>query len=278
MTTWTTPASIDDALVRIVAGATPVGGGAALYSAALAPLLGAVAVDLAGVLEAGIDGDTIGAKTTLEALAAASTVRRRWPALAEAAEATANPNVRRLATLGGTVAARLPTSDLPAALAAYGAQVVRLVPAAPDAADTSNWAGLASSGRPDLRPVAGVGGGGSRVDEVPLGRYLSEPSPPHIVVGVRLTTSGPGCYRRFALGHGPAPAIATVAAVRQADGAIGLWAGAVGPTSAPLFFRPDSLPEPDQLRSDRRASAAYRARVVAALAIDATAWLSEQQS
>jgi CO/xanthine dehydrogenase FAD-binding subunit len=235
-TRWARPGSVDRALALTESGATPVAGATAIMSTAFAMTLGAVAVDLAGVLPAGVDGNILGAGTTLAALAGDPAVGRQWPAVAAAAALTANPNVRQSATLGGTVAARLPTADLPAALAAHGAVVLV------------------------ARHRLGVA-------DVPLAHYLSTDGlGAHLVVGVRLTRPGAGAYRRFALMEGPAPALATVAGVRADDGGLHLWAGAVGPDAAPLPLREGTLPRLDGLRSDRRASARYRLRLLAVLA------------
>jgi CO/xanthine dehydrogenase FAD-binding subunit len=227
------PAGLTDALRLVAAGGTPVGGGAALLSPAFPCRLGAVAVDLAAVLPAGVDGDVVGAGTTLGELAADPGVRARWGAVAAAAAGTATPQVRAVATLGGTVAARLPAADLPAALAVHGG-LVRV---------------LTAGGVREL-PVAGYAADG-----------LAEP---HLVVGVRLTVPGPGTTHRFALRTGPAPALAVVAGVRTGSG-VALAAGAVGRDPAPLPFGGDA-PPPGLLRDDARASAAYRSRLVAVLA------------
>jgi CO/xanthine dehydrogenase FAD-binding subunit len=243
---WCRPDDLDEAVQLVAEGGTPVGGGAALLSAALPPQLGEVAVDLAGLLPSGVDDDAVGAGTTLAELAADPAVGQRWPALAAAAAAAATPQVRAVATLGGTLAARLPTGDLPAALAAHGG-VVQLL----DVVD----------------PVP---------REMALTDYLSgPPHAAHLVLGVRLTVPGPGAHARFALRTGPAPALAVVAGVRTADGGLRLVAGAVGRDAAPIAFAAGRPPGPELLREDDRASAAYRARLVAVLADEVHARLEE---
>jgi CO/xanthine dehydrogenase FAD-binding subunit len=209
-------------------------------SAAFEPSLAAAAVDVRGVLPSGIDGDRIGAATTLAALVGSPEVRRRWPVVAAAARVTANHGVRSLATVGGTVAARLPGADLPAALAAHGA-TVRIHRA--DAA-----------GGPLTLPLVEYLGAGMTA--------------PHLVSSVCLGMSGPGAYRRFVPRPGPAAALATVAGVRGPTGVVGLWAGACGPTPAPVPCPPGGPPGPEALRDDDRASAGYRAQLVAALAAE----------
>ncbi|MDY7099938.1 MAG: FAD binding domain-containing protein [Actinomycetota bacterium] len=236
-TTWTRPADLGEAIELVGRGAVPVGGACALMSAAFEDPVSEELVDVLDLLPAGVDDDRIGAGTTLAALAADPLVAQRWPAVAAAAALTATPQVRALATVGGSVAARLPTADLAAPLAAHGA-VVELV----DAAGATT-------------PV--------RIEQ-----YLTEPPTwPHLVYAVRLTRTGRGSYRRFALREGPAPAIATVAAV-VVDGELRMWAGAVGPTAAPVAFMPGAPPAASALRTDARASARYRARLVAALAAE----------
>ncbi|MBX6388613.1 MAG: FAD binding domain-containing protein [Frankia sp.] len=242
-TTWLVPHDLGHAVDLVAAGATPVGGGVALLSAALPPRLADSAVDLAPVLPAGqLGGGRLGAGTTLARLAGDPQVRRWWPALAAAAAATGTPQVRALATLGGTVAARLATADLAAPLVAYGALV-------------------------HVRTA-----GADRARELPVREYLGAAGlPPHIVVEVELPVTGDGAYRRFALRAGPAPAVATVAAVRPGGGEPVLVAGAVGRDAAPVPF-PGPGPEPppaELLRSDARGSAGFRHALLRALAREA---------
>lgn len=222
-------------------GATAVGGATALLSPAIAIEPGAELVDVVPLLPRGIDGDVIGAATSLDELARSRVVTARWPAIAAAAACTATPQVRALATVGGTLGARLPTADLPAALAAHGSAVI----------------------------VADADGG---VDEVDIMNYLGEGRGPHLVLGVRPTVVGAGAYRRFALRLGPAPAIATVAGVRS-DGGLRLFAGACGRSPAPVELSPAGEPPVSALRSDARGSADYRRALVRALALDVLAAL-----
>ncbi len=216
----------------MAAGGTAVGGAVALLSAALAPALGQVAVDLCEVLPAGLHGGAIGAGTTIAELAADARVRRDWPAIAQAASAMGTPQVRAAATVGGTLGARLPTSDLFAALVAH---------------DT----------------VVSVRVAGGTVD-MPIADYLSDAPPIHLVLAVRPRLVAPGAHRRFALRVGPSPAIAVVAGVRVA-GHPRMYAGAVGPTAVPIPFSGTAAPGMDLLRSDTRASARYRHSLLAVL-------------
>ena len=67
-------------------------------------LVGALGLD--AIVETA-DGDLrIGAMATLARLAADATIRRRYPALAEAAGASASPQIRALATIGGNLLQR----------------------------------------------------------------------------------------------------------------------------------------------------------------------------
>jgi CO/xanthine dehydrogenase FAD-binding subunit len=232
---WLRPADLPTALSLVEAGATPVGGGAALLSRAFPLELGDRAVDVVPLLPGGVRDGVIGAATTLAALAVDPVVVRKWPALAAAAQVTATPQVRAVAGVGGTVAARLPTADLAAAMAAYDCTVLVM-----DAAGSWEW---------------------------PVLDHLSSPTlPRHLVLGIRPRLSGPGAYRRFARQVGPAPAIATVAGADTEHGRR-LFAGAVGLTAAPVPLAADGSPLQD-LRSDARAGASYRRQLIAVLAAD----------
>lgn len=65
----------------------------------------------------------IGALVTMEELASSALVRRRTPALAEAAAATAAPALRRRGTIGGNVTTPHPAGDVATALLALAATV-----------------------------------------------------------------------------------------------------------------------------------------------------------
>ncbi|WP_236637939.1 FAD binding domain-containing protein [Mangrovicoccus ximenensis] len=74
----------------------------------------------------------IGAASTHEAVAASPEVRAAIPALAALAGSIADPQVRRVGTIGGSVANNDPAADYPAALLGLGAEIVtdrRSVPA-----------------------------------------------------------------------------------------------------------------------------------------------------
>jgi carbon-monoxide dehydrogenase medium subunit len=85
-------------------------------------------VDLGAIAELkGITSDAkglrIGAMTTHAGVAASADVKKAIPALAELAEGIADPMVRNMGTLGGSVANADPAADYPAALLGLGATV-----------------------------------------------------------------------------------------------------------------------------------------------------------
>jgi CO/xanthine dehydrogenase FAD-binding subunit len=227
---WRRPTSRSEAARAAGAGATIVGGGAALTSLAFAPRIDGDAVDLESLDLDRLDPPSLGAMVTIGRLVSDESLRRRWPAVWQAAATTATPEVRRVATVGGTVAARLPTSDLLGPLCAYDSTVVV----------------LSSSGHPV---------------RLPLAAYLERP-PPGIVTDIVLGPAAPGCYRRFANRAGFAPALASVAGVRRPSGVM-LWAGAV--SGHPLPLDEEALPRLDVLRDDLHASAGYRRHLIKVL-------------
>lgn len=227
---WLRPASVDAAARAAAGGATVVGGAAALGSAAFPPDYGPTAVDLEGV---GLDvfaPPRLGAMVRLEQLAGDVALAVGWPVVAEAARATATPEVRRVATVGGTVAAGLPASDCCLALCAAEAAV---------------------------RVVSGDG----TEQRLPLEAYLAR-RPAGVVVEVELGPPAPGAYRRLANRAGFAPALAAVAGV-VLDGAVSLWAGAV--SDRPFRIAPGRLPDATLLRNDAQASSWYRRHVLEVL-------------
>ncbi len=72
--------------------------------------------EVAGVLE-------IGAATVHEDIASSALVRERCPALAEAAAAIGDPQVRNRGTIGGSLAHADPTADYPAVMLAVDAEL-----------------------------------------------------------------------------------------------------------------------------------------------------------
>jgi CO/xanthine dehydrogenase FAD-binding subunit len=237
---WLRPADLVSAAASAAAGTTVVGGGAALASAAFPHALGAEALDLEPLDLTTCNPPLVAAMLTLDRLAADPVVASGWPAITEAARLTATPEVRRLATIGGTVAARVPTADLPSALCAHGASV-------------------------HLHD-------GERAWTMLLHDYLVGPAPAALITGIDLGQRGPSAYRRLAGRPGPAPAIAAVAGILTPVG-LQLWAGAVA--AQPIPFDGVQPPARSRLRDDDRASAAYRHRVLRVLADEVRAQLEE---
>lgn len=73
----------------------------------------------------------LGALTTLAEVAASPIIRQRYPMVARAAGVVANPRIRAIATVGGTLAHADPRQDLPPALLAAGAEVDVIGPQGP---------------------------------------------------------------------------------------------------------------------------------------------------
>lgn len=234
---WRRPASVAEAARLASKGATLVGGAAALGSAAFPHGYGSVAVDLEGLALDVLAPPRLGAMVRLERLVAEDAISTGWPVVAEAAGATATPEVRRMATVGGTVAAGLPTSDLCLALCAAEASVRVL--------------------------------DGSGAQTVSVSAYLAQPLP-GVIVEVVLGEPRPGAYRRFANRPGFAPAVAAVAGVVH-GGVVALWAGAVA--DRPVRLSPGALPAVETLRDDAQASGWYRRRLLSTLIEDVTAAL-----
>ena len=236
-TGWHRPGSLAEAAALMASGATPVGGGTLVMSEAFDAIPGPY-LDLSRVVPAGCHGDRVGAMTTLAALL--EMTDGRWPAIADAVRSMANPGVRRLATVGGTVAARLAGCDLAAPLAAHGASVI--------SADADEAA-----------------------HETPFTEFWSGAPGPGIITEIVLGPPRPGAYRRYGGRRGPAPALAGVAGVTGAGG-IELWAGAVA--GRPLRLAGQPLAGSD-LRDDPLCSARHRLRLVRALAAEVTSALPE---
>ena len=129
---YTAPKSLDEAVsllaknpdARVLAG-----GHALLVEPGRSRVAKSLLVDLRKVPGlAGIDHDAsggvkIGAMTTLSAIAADAGLRKTYPALAEAADATGDPQLRNRATLGGSIVTSDPEADFPALALALGATI-----------------------------------------------------------------------------------------------------------------------------------------------------------
>jgi len=236
---WVRPSSAAEAAGLAAAGATLFGGGALLMSSAFAAAPGTVVVDLDALRLDYLELPEIGAQVRLEDLLASAAVRRNWPAIWAAAAQIASPNVRRLASVGGTVAAALPGSDLLVALCASRARV--------------HLARSDGTGR--TLPVSG---------------YLTA-RPPGVITGLHLGPPARGAYRRLGGRPVPAPAVVTVAAVEH-DGDIDVWAGGIGSVPQPLRIR--GRFREVSCAGDAAWPAAYRRRVLDALCADLLASLA----
>lgn len=75
-------------------------------------------------VEMGATGIRIGAMTTINQLATAAVVRQRFPALLDATQKMAGPQIRNMATIGGNLCNANRCADLPPILLAMGAHVV----------------------------------------------------------------------------------------------------------------------------------------------------------
>jgi carbon-monoxide dehydrogenase medium subunit len=201
------PNDLDEALSALAGGAVPLSGGSVLV-----PLIARGALEPAAVVDVGRlaplrelrDGDGelfVGSAVTLAALAGVEPAGEA--ALPEAAARVGNPLVRRVATVGGNIASRLPTADLVPALLALDASVVR----------------------------AGDDGGG-----VPVPELLAESGPPRLLLGVQIRRdpSRRSGFVKFAWRQATGAAVASVAlAGLDADGAIAEPRVAIGGLAAP---------------------------------------------
>jgi carbon-monoxide dehydrogenase medium subunit len=230
---WVRPSDAAEAAGLAAAGATLLGGGALLMSSAFPVEPGTTVVDLDALHLGYLDAPEIGAQVRLEDLLASTVVKHGWPAIWAAVAEIASPNVRRLASVGGTVAAALPGSDLLVALCASGAQV-RLT---------------CAEGTERTLPVSG---------------YLTA-RPPGVVTGLHLGDRARGAYRRLGGRPVPAPAVVTVAAVEHADD-IDVWVGGIGRVPQPL--RTGGCFHDVDCAGDASWPAAYRRRVMDALCAD----------
>ncbi len=212
------------------------------------------------VLEEEDGGMSIGATTTLAALAAHPRVRATVPALADAAASVGNTRVRAVATIGGAVGHADPRQDLPPALLALDARVE-------------------VAGRRGRRRLA--------IDELIDGFMSTVLDPDEVITAVRvpLVVGRRSCYLRYTPGSADDyPTVAAAATADVADGvptAVRLAIGGAGPAAY-------LVPEAEELRGvpegrwasataevaesaarradpvdDRLGSAAYKRRMVA---------------
>ena len=80
-------------------------------------------IDTMSYIRESDDGLAIGAMTTYHQLESSDLVQSRAPALAEGAGVVADPQVRNMGTIGGSLAHADPAGDLPAVVLALGAQI-----------------------------------------------------------------------------------------------------------------------------------------------------------
>lgn len=126
---YSAPTSLADAVKLLSANASArvlAGGSSLLVAPSRGQLGSSLLVDLrkvpglAGIAPAA-GGLTIGAMTTLRALASSDAVRTLYPVLADAATLTGDAQSRTRATVGGSIAGGTGDSDIAAVLIALGA-------------------------------------------------------------------------------------------------------------------------------------------------------------
>lgn len=130
---YMTPATLDEAIGLLAdhAGAAVVAGGQSLVPAmTVRRTAPSMLVDvrrikrLRGISAAGASGDLhVGAATTLAEIADDARIRSAFTALAEAAEAAGDPQVRNRGTIGGSLADGHPAGDIIAAAIALDAVI-----------------------------------------------------------------------------------------------------------------------------------------------------------
>jgi xanthine dehydrogenase YagS FAD-binding subunit len=112
--TYRSPATVEEAAKLLGANALALAGGTSLLNLMKGRVLEPdVLVNLKGIkgldkVEAGADGIRIGANVTLTALLEDAAIRAKYPALAQALELVATPQIRNMATIGGNLCAKPP--------------------------------------------------------------------------------------------------------------------------------------------------------------------------
>jgi len=213
-------------------------------------------VDLGGIAELKgirLEGNqvVIGAMTTHAEVAASADVRRVLPALAELAGGIADPMVRNMGTLGGSIANADPAADYPAAVVALDATV-----------------------QTDRRTIPG--------GDFFTGLYETALQPGELITAVRFPVAQQAAYQKF---HQPASRFALVG-VFVAKTAGGVRVGvtgamshacratpleaALGSSFTPAAARAVKLPA-DGINGDLHGTAEYRAALVSVMAARAVA-------
>lgn len=195
---------------------------------------------------------TIGAATTHAAVAASSVVKQAIPALAGLAGSIADPQVRNVGTIGGSVANNDPAADYPAAVLGLGGTVVT-----------------------NLREIA--------ADDFFTGLFSTDLAEDEVILRIRLPLPETAGYAKLcsqASRYAMAASFVarTAAGVRVAvtgsgDDGVFRWAEAEAALNG--AFNVDALhglvPDPATLISDLHGSADYRAALVAEMTRQAVA-------
>ncbi|MGV0816087.1 FAD binding domain-containing protein [Mycolicibacterium boenickei] len=227
---WYRPTGYRQLCEAMRSGAKVVGGGVGLSSPAfIGDLKSFDLIDTSAVLSDIVTEGKIAARTTLSTVAASAVVPT---CIAQAAQATGNPNLRRRITVGGVLGWGSAIADLPVAFSAVDAQVICM-------------------------DVNGA------VTCCPASAVSMHQGIPRVIIEVRVPTSGASAYRRIGVRAGPAPALAAVAGYRGSADQIRLVAGAVA--VRPICFAPDRRPDAGDMMSDHRGSARHRARLISRL-------------
>lgn len=145
--------------------------------------------ELRGISTAG-DSVRIGALTTHAELAASADLRRRAPALAEAAAIVGDPAVRNRGTIGGNVAHADPASDLPTVLVALGARLVAVGPAGERTMDAAHFfTGIMTTTLKDDEILAAVLVPAARAGQGSAYVKFTHPASRYAVIGAAATVT-----------------------------------------------------------------------------------------
>ena len=249
--TFERPASLDEAVKHLAAGAKPLAGGQTLLASMKLRLadpgqlvdLGAVG-ELAGIERQG-DAVVIGAMTRHAQVAASPDVQSAIPALAQLAGHIGDRQVRAMGTLGGSLANNDPAACYPAAVLGLGATVIT-----------------------STREIA--------ADDFFQGMFTTALEEDELIRSVRFPVPQRAAYLKF---RQPASRFALVGVfVAQTDdgvrvavtgGGNGVFRAHALEAALNNTFSPDAVAgvalDPDDFSSDLHASAAYRAHLATVL-------------
>jgi carbon-monoxide dehydrogenase medium subunit len=272
---YASPATLDEALQLVAAGAKPLAGGMSLIPMMKLRLAAPEkVVDLgriAGLRGIRIDGSQvrIGALTTHFEIESSAEIRRACPLLGETAGNIGDVQVRNAGTIGGSVAHADPAADYPAALLALEARV-RLVKAGGErevAVGDFLLDMFTTSAEPDeliaevIVPIEQPGTGVNY-------QKLLQPASGFAIVGVaarlRKASDGKLAFARIGITGLASHAFRATSAERALEGSTG--------SEADITAAIGGIGEGVESNSDIHASAAYRrqmARVYAGRAIRA---------